>query len=118
MNVGGSANPRTWQLKGAPEMFMHAHTQVHWKSLQKREPIFILRSKTCSGSNLAGSEGLPRLMAWGAGGSLSTAGCAFPSPSHKAEQSLHTGWFFAEDLPPQPFTQCLDLPAPVGMPLL
>lgn len=46
-------------------MFMHAHTQVHRKSLQKREAIFIPRSKACSGSSLVGSEGLARFMVWG-----------------------------------------------------
>lgn len=98
VNGGESSSP--WQLRGAAEMFRHVHAQVHWKSLQKREALFTPRSKTCSGSSLVGSAGLPRCMG---------CGCAEPSPSHRAEQSLHTGWFSTEDFPLQPSTPCLDL---------
>lgn len=60
VDVGGSSNPRTWQLRsGSPAL-----AQVHWKSLERREDAFIPRSKTCSGSSLVGSEGLPRGHSW------------------------------------------------------
>lgn len=73
-----------------------SHTSSLEKFAKERGPI----DPKWQGSGLVGIAGMPKCMGWG---------CAEPSPSLKAEQSLHTGWFSTEDFPPQPSTQCLDL---------
>lgn len=90
-------------------MFVHAHTQAHWKGLQRRKVIFIPGSTPWREIGLVSSKGVRRLGLRSAPSAhllpqntpqgfsffcaLETlmSGSLSPSPSHKAEQSLLTG---------------------------